>query len=104
MTTLDIKLQKDQRYLYILIGLCCALLAAYMYFLSATIMHVVVRKEVSQSMVELNSKVATLESQYIEVQHTISEDIASQRGFIATEDKIFVNRTNGAVVLLYQDL
>ena len=102
MTKPAAKVIKEQRYLYVLIGTVFVLLCMYMYFVSATIMHVVVRKEVSQSISQLNSDVAQLETKYIAAQHAISADIASQKGFVATAEKIFIDKSSRVVVLSYQ--
>lgn len=87
----------------ILIGLllcCVSLVALYMYFVSATIVHVVVRKEAIKSIAELSSEVAELETAYITAQHTMSESVAAGYGFVAVTEKVFLDRSD-SVALSY---
>jgi hypothetical protein len=70
-----------------------------MYLVSTTVMHVVVRKETTQSMKEINSKIAALETEYIRAQHAVSEKVASLPGFVATPEKIFIERSNTMLVV-----
>jgi hypothetical protein len=71
----------------------------YIYFLSASVVHVVMRKEVDKEIASLGSSVGTLEASYIEIQHAVSEDIASLKGFKRTNDKIFIDRSEGTLSL-----
>jgi hypothetical protein len=66
---------------------------AYMYFLSLSVVHVVMRKEVMQQINQLRSEIAFLETEYIEANHTISTRVATLDGFSAVQDKIFINST-----------
>jgi len=79
--------------------LCIGLLAAYMYFLSMSVVHVVLRKEVHQDTRALESEIAMLEAQYIEVQHQVSERIAQAEHLAETSDKIFIERVPPTLVL-----
>ncbi len=71
----------------------------YIYFLSASVHHVVMRKEIDKEITTRGSLVSMLESQYIEAQHLVSEDIASMRGFALTNDKIYIDRSDTTLVL-----
>ncbi len=73
--------------------------AAYMYFLSMSVVHVVFRKEVNQTARELESEIAALESKYIEAQHAVSERIASAEQLSETNEKIFITRNADTLVL-----
>lgn len=64
---------------------------AYMYFLSLTVVHVVMRNEVMQSMNQLRSEIAYLETSYIEANHVISSQVATLQGFNKVEDKVFID-------------
>lgn len=80
-------------------GLFCTMFALYIYFVSASVVHVVMRQETDRDIARLNSYVGGLESKYIEAQHAISADIASLSGYVETDDKIFINRTKTNLVL-----
>ncbi len=76
-----------------------SLLASYMYFLSMSVVHVVLRKEVHQETRAIESEIAALEATYIEVQHQVSERIAQAEYLAETNDKIFIERVPSALVL-----
>ncbi len=71
----------------------------YMYFLSASVVHVVMRKEIDKEISAQSSAVGSLEASYIEMQHAVSADIASLRGFTRTDEKVFIDRTVGTLSL-----
>ncbi len=71
----------------------------YMYFLSATVIHVVMRKEVDKEIVALGSTLSELETEFIEAQHAVSEDIASLKGYKHADHKIFIDRSETTLVL-----
>jgi hypothetical protein len=71
-----------------------------MYFLSLSVVHVVMRKEVLQETNRLRSEIAFLETSYIEAHHTISSRAATADGFTEIRDKIFISATPGASLVL----
>lgn len=84
-------------------GFCVFLLIlgviSYMYFLSLSVVHVVMRKEVNQNISQLRSEIAYLESAYIEAHHTISSRVATTDGFNQIKEKIFINTADQNLVL-----
>ncbi len=78
---------------------CIGMVALYMYFVSASIVHVVIRKEVGQDLVRLSSEVSELDSKYIAAQHAMSNQIATLEGYHEIENKIFINRTSANLAL-----
>ena len=83
--------------------LCVLLLVAsifiYMYFLSLSVVHVVMRKEAAQSASQLHSQIAQLEASYIEARHQISNRIATVDGLSETQNKIFISKAEQNLVL-----
>jgi hypothetical protein len=75
------------------------LVVLYMYLLSMSVVHVVFRKEVMQSIRATESEIAKLETAYIQAQHVISERIASANQFSETNEKIFVTKRPMTLVL-----
>lgn len=75
-------------------ALLVSLFAAYIYFVSASIVHVVIRKEIKSEVAALNSQVAFLEAEYIKQQHAVSNDVAAQKGYVAVAEKVFLTRTD----------
>ena len=68
---------KKETWIIALSGVLFALIGLYIYFLSVSIVHVVIRQEVNQNIKEVNSKIASLESSYIEAQHRLSSNVAT---------------------------
>ncbi len=75
------------------------LFAAYVYFVSASIVHVVIRQEIQQEITAVSSEISDLETHYIALQHSVSKDIATQNGFVAASDKIYIDRSPTNLVL-----
>jgi len=84
-------------------SLCVSLLvlgvAAYIYFLSVSVVHVVMRKEATTQIGELRSEIARLETSYIEAKHQISARVASLDGFNQNQEKIFISKQEQSLVL-----
>jgi hypothetical protein len=57
------------------------------------------RKEIDKEITTVNTALSSLETEYIEAQHVVSEDIASLRGFTRTDEKIYIDRTETTLVL-----
>jgi biopolymer transport protein ExbB/TolQ len=72
---------------------------AYMYFLSLSVVHVVMRKEATQQVSQLRSDIADLEASYIEARHQISAKVANLDGFNHNQDKIFISKAEQSLVL-----
>lgn len=91
--------ERERKWFFAALALVLVTVSLYMYFLSASVVHVVMRKEVDKEIASLSSDVGALEASYIEAQHSVSEDIASLKGYKKTEDKIFIDRTAGTLSL-----
>jgi hypothetical protein len=76
----------------------CSLVVLYMYFLSMSVVHVVLRKEVMQKMGSVESQIAALEASYINSQHQVSNKMAALESFTQNDDKIFINRGESTLV------
>lgn len=79
-------------YLTLFVVLFFGLIFMYMYFLSMSVVHVVLRKEVLHKASTVESEIATLEATYIDAQHKVSDKIAALENFTETDDKVFVTR------------
>ena len=90
---------KEQRYLYLGIAVLLLLVAVYIYFVSATVMHVVVRKDTMADVSAVNSDISKLEATYITAQHAVSADLATQAGFVVSDEKVFLSRSPDRLVL-----
>ena len=83
----------------IIFGLLLFSIFAYMYFLSLSVVHVVMRKEATAQIGELRSEIARLETSYIEAKHQISAKVANLDGFNQTDEKVFINKAEQNLVL-----
>lgn len=81
------------------IGLFLFSIALYMYFLSLSVMHVVMRREAVQDLNELKSEIARLETSYIEARHNINSKLADIGDFNHNQEKIFIKRGESSLVL-----
>lgn len=81
------------------VGTLCCLLISYVYLLSATVMHVVIHKEITQDTKALHSEISALEATFIAQQHTVSEAIANLDGYVPIERKVFIDQNAGTLVL-----
>jgi len=83
----------------LVLGCCVLSLVTYMYLLSSSVVHVVIRKEVQEEIRLTKSNIATLEASYINAKHQVSERIAEAGSLEVTTDKIFVTRVPATLVL-----
>ncbi len=81
------------------IGLLIFGVVAYIYFLSLSVVHVVMRKEATAQIGQLRSDIAYLEASYIEAKHQISARVASLDGFNQNQRKVFISKEEQSLVL-----
>jgi len=91
--------QGERKWFFIATSTLLSIFVLYMYFVSAAVAHVVLRKEIDREIARESSYVSQLESKYIAAQHSISADIASLAGYEETSDALFINRTKTNLVL-----
>ncbi len=101
--TQQFTLYTDKRGFVVLLCISILLFSLYIYFISASIVHVVIRTEISQDITMLSSEISSLESSYIEAQHKVSSDIATLQGYEETPKKVFINRNPDSLVLRTQN-
>lgn len=93
-------LYTDERmWFFSLLFLLSVIFILYMYFVVSSVVQVVVRQELDRDIAEMHSYISQLETEYIEAQHAVSEDIALQKGYIAADHKVFIDRTPTTLVL-----
>lgn len=80
-------------------GAClCCLVVLYIYFLSISVVHVVVRKEISHTIKREQSDIATLESAYMTAQHRLSNSVANLDGYAKASEKVYIDRSDSLVL------
>lgn len=90
---------KKETWVVALGGCLSMLVVLYLYFLSASIVHVVMRQEINQTIDEGHTRVAALEQSYMKAQHELSANVANLDGYTKADDKIFLSRVPGTLVL-----
>ena len=85
-----ITLQK--RIFWAIFGLILLLFTAYGYFVSKSITNVLLREEVEESIVMVNSEISRLEFTYLNQKNTVTLDFAYKMGFRDIKNKEFVAR------------
>ncbi len=89
----------ESRIFYATLCIFSIVFFAYVYSISSAVAHVVMRKEIDTNISELSASVSKLEAEYIELQHSVSSDIATMKGFVAVDKKIFIDTSADTLVL-----
>jgi hypothetical protein len=94
---------QKQRLFFAALSLLLILFASYVYFVSAAIVHVIVRKEVDREITALNSRIGDLEASYIEAHGRLDEEAISAFGFKPVRTAVYVRRAPTDLVLAARD-
>lgn len=99
-----IALQK--RIFWALCGLILALFALYGYFVSKSITNVLLREEIEENILVVNSQISQLEFAYLDKKNEVTLDFAYDMGFHDIENKEFVARKSvlGAQLTLNNEI
>lgn len=89
-TTIDL----NKKIFWSLLALLVVLFGLYGYFISKSIVNVLVREEVEQNIVATNSEISSLEFAFLEQKNTISLNFAYERGWKDINRKEFVARNS----------
>ncbi len=89
----------ESRLFYIALAVLATVFCTYVYFVSIAVAHVVMRKEIDTNIASLGVNVSELEAKYIEIQHSVSSDIATHKGYVASNTKIFIDKSADTLVL-----
>ena len=77
-----------------LVGLIVCLFVLYTYFLSASVVHVVMRTQINTQMQQTTTEISQLDAKYMTLQNKVSTDIASLDGYSHVTKKIFLSRAD----------
>ena len=97
MNTLAISIKREKHILTSLFFISLLLMATYIYLVGATVRHVVIKKEIQQTIREKNSELALLEAKYMQNQHRLS-NLTPSDDFVEV-DAIFIRRKPKTLVL-----
>lgn len=93
------RIEKDKLYVASAFSFLLVLFALYVYFVSASILHVVMQQEMERNVSLLHTEISKLEAQYIDAQHALSDEIALMHGYEVADEKIFIDRSDTRLVL-----
>lgn len=99
MKAIQLKQKTEKNICIVLAVVLVALFAAYVYLVSASIVHVVIRTELNQEIQKVSSEISIMEGSYIAAQHKVSASIATLQGYTENSQKIFIDRSAPAFVL-----
>jgi hypothetical protein len=74
-----------------------ALAALYLYFVGASVLHIVARKEAVLETTRLQSAIASMEQEYFTLSHEVDESVAKRMGLVALEKTHYVYKPGTAV-------
>ena len=80
-----------------LLGIVVVLACAYLYFVGASILHIVARKEAGVETTKLQSSVAVMERDFFAIAHSVDESVAGTMGLITVKDTAYVYEPGTAV-------
>lgn len=82
-----------RRVFLILTAIVMVFLSLYVYFVSKSVINVVVREEIENDIIAVNSRLGDLELSYINLKNQITPEFAYSNGFFALSEKTYVERT-----------
>ena len=82
----------ERRVFWIFIGTIILLLGLYSYFVSKSIVNVIIREEIEQDLARVNSHISSLEYDYLKKKNHINLKLAYELGFEDVRSKEFVTR------------
>jgi hypothetical protein len=85
----------QRRLVWSLVALLVVLSGMYAYFLSTSVINVIVREEMQQRIADTNARISELELTYIEAKNTVTLDMAREMGFAKVSTKQYVTRRAG---------
>tara|TARA_B100000745_G_scaffold52942_1_gene31471 strand:+ start:271 stop:588 length:318 start_codon:yes stop_codon:yes gene_type:complete len=98
MIRLNLQQKTEQKICIALATVLLGMFISYIYLVSASIVHVVIRTELNQEIQQVSSEISLLESEYIAAQHQVSQSIASLQGYTENSRKIFIDRSAPSLV------
>lgn len=82
----------ERRVFWIFISIIIVLFGLYGYFVSKSIINVIIREETEQDLARAGAHISSLEYDYIKQKNTINLELAYEMGFRDAKSKKFVTR------------
>jgi hypothetical protein len=95
--TLAIEHPYESAFLRALMLILFTLCAGYLYFVGASVLHIIARKEAGIETTRLQSAIASMEQEYFALSHSVDESVAASIGLTNLEKTAYVYRPSTAV-------
>ena len=82
----------EKRIFWTILLLLASLVVLYIYFVSKSIVNVIVREEIEQDIVAMQTEISELESMYLQQKNRINMPLAQSLGFRELPEREFVVR------------
>ncbi|MCI5108347.1 MAG: hypothetical protein MRY49_00685 [Candidatus Pacebacteria bacterium] len=92
MTKFISQLHKEKIMFWLLAITIVSSFIAYMFLVNSTVLNIVKREEVGNSLATLNTKVSELEFEYITLKNSIDIEYALDRGYVPAENITFAGK------------
>lgn len=91
---------REQMLFWVLVAATVAMLALYIYFISASVINIVLRKEMLLEISAAHSRIGDLEAQYLAITNTIDANYAEAEGFAFVDSPVYVSRSDAGSLTL----
>jgi hypothetical protein len=95
--TLAVEHPYESAFLRALMLILLVLCAGYLYFVGASVLNIIARKEAGTETTRLQSAIAVMEQEYFALSHSVDESIATSIGLTNLRDTQYVYRPGTAV-------
>ena len=90
----------QQRLFFAVLSVFLILFGCYVYFISASVVHVIARKEVDGEIARAGSHISDLEVKYMTAKQAIVPTTIVQYGFVPASPKVYIVKVPGNVALV----
>lgn len=90
---------RERTWVFSLLAVLAAVFVLYIYFVTASVVQVVIRQELDGEITDTKAKISTLETAYMQAQHQVSAEIASRDGYVAVDHKVYIDQAQDTAVL-----
>jgi hypothetical protein len=98
LSILSIEYVYERAAAQVLLALICLAIIAYLYFVGASVLNIIARKEAAQKTTALQGSVAQLEKQYFTLSSAVTPDTASALGLAPITNAQFVYRPGATAI------
>jgi len=93
---------QERKWVLSLLAVLAAVFVLYIYFVTSSVVQVVMRQELDKEITETKANISELEVAYMNAQHMVSAEIASREGYVEVEKKVYIDRAPDTLVLTFQ--